>query len=170
MRFRSIPWQPREKRPCMGCSAFRRTPRSKPSCLRLRTICAICTQKATCSVGAWSSGKCSGTSTVVSRFCALYRNRIPRSRTRRRVLSVRQRTDGTGPCPARGHVSAGPSRCPVFPHLRTSPAVNIGPGQVSCCGGAGPQASQCPACQGRDTRLSAWPRSLCGLGTGECRP
>ena len=90
--------------------------------------------------------------------------------TRRRVLSVRQRTDGTGPCPARGHVPAGPSRCTVFPHLRTGPAVNIGPGQVSCCGGAGPQAGQCPACQGRDTRLSAWPRSLCGLGAGECRP
>ncbi len=28
-----------------------------------------------------------------------------------------------------------------FPHLRPGPAVNIGPKQVSCCGGAGPQAA-----------------------------
>src|SRR5262245_20782597 len=55
------------------------------------------------------------------------------------MLSVHQRTDGTGPFPARCYVPAGPSRCPVFPHLRPGPAVNLGPGQVSCGGGAAPQ-------------------------------
>src|SRR5215831_35257 len=54
-------------------------------------------------------------------------SRIPRSRPRRSVLSVRQRTDGTGPCPTRCYVPAGPSRCTVFPHLRTDHAVNLGP-------------------------------------------
>src|SRR5262245_52883458 len=33
-----------------------------------------------------------------------------------------------------------------------------------------PPGGPCPACQGRDTRLSALPRLVYGLGAGECRP
>jgi len=99
-----------------------------------------------------------GISTAVSQISRiLSQSNSPISTTTKRAISTL--ADGRNrsialhwPCTSRS------SRCTVFPHLRTSPAVNIGPGQVSCCGGAGPQAGQCQRAKGET------PASLHGQG------
>ncbi len=130
-----------------------------------------CKQQDTCSVGAWSSGKCSGTSTAVSRRVhALYRDTIPDLAHDEVCYQYVSGMDRNRSIPYSGqYQQVLPTRLYAFsspttwPRSKHWPKAGIMLWRSSTLGGL------CPAFQGwRDQPLLCRHCHLYGLGAGEC--